>query len=340
MLHDGSDGHEGWLYHFADGVAVTEDGTPVDLQPAEAPTGQNPNPNQSPSPNPSPSPNRSRSRSRNPSQNRSQSPNPNRSQSQNPNQNPNPSPNPTATAIPAPEAAVDDGADVPSFVEYSPTNVLLYVLGGIFVIAAVLGVLRVFSAVDGGASNDWVSAIAFGAIAVAALGVMAAWEPTVVSVREGVLEVSRGSRSQEADLRDPAVQAETSGAPSSPGWKVLVRRPNEKPIVVRGSQVRRRQFARIVEFHQAHPQPPGGAAATSRTTGATELLGHADVVPGAPERHLSHPGHMCMLKGAPPPHGRRGTTRRGGRGWGGGSRPPGRRRRGGRSAPRIEPASR
>ena len=38
-----------------------------------------------------------------------------------------------------------------------------------------------------------------------------------------------------------------------------------------------------------------------------------------------------MLKGAPPPHGRRGTTRRGGRGWGGGSRPPGRRRRAGRS---------
>jgi hypothetical protein len=153
-------------------------------------------------------------------------------------------------------APVDDGADVPAFVEYSPNNVLLYVLGAIFVIAAVLGVLRVFSAVRDGDGNDWASAIAFGAIALAALGVIAAWEPTIVSVREGVLEVTRGSRRREADLRDPAVRAQTSGKPSSPSWKVVVQRHEDKPIVVRGNQVRRRQFARIVEFHQAHPRPP------------------------------------------------------------------------------------
>ncbi len=154
---------------------------------------------------------------------------------------------------PEPEAVADDGADIPPFVSYSPSDVRLYVLGGVFVVASIVAVLTVFPAVEEGSTNGMVRAGAFLVIALAALWAMLAWEPTVVSVREGVLAVSRGSRTREADLRDPAVSVETSGNPSSPTSTVTVRQPDAKPIVIRGNQVRRRQFARIISYHQAHP---------------------------------------------------------------------------------------
>ncbi|MBV9832475.1 MAG: hypothetical protein JOZ82_12860 [Marmoricola sp.] len=141
--------------------------------------------------------------------------------------------------------------------EYSPSNALLYGLGAVFVVASVLAVLALFPAIEHGAANDWVRTIAFGVIALAALWSMVAWEPSVVTVRDGTLEVGRGSGVEKADLRDPAVRAETSGGPSSAGWKLTVHRPDDqKPLVVRGNQVRRRQFERIVSYHQAHPHEP------------------------------------------------------------------------------------
>ncbi len=137
--------------------------------------------------------------------------------------------------------------------EYSPSHLRLYVLAGVFVGASVVAVLMIFLAVQDGTSNSLLRAGAVLAIALAAAWLMLGWEPTVVSVRDGVLEVSRGSRGQRADLRDPRVTAESSGKPASPGWKLTVNRPEEKAIVIRGNQVRRRQFARIVAWHQAHP---------------------------------------------------------------------------------------
>ena len=132
-------------------------------------------------------------------------------------------------------------------------------LGGVFVGASVISVLMIFLAVQDGTTNSLLRAGALLLIALAAAWLMLGWEPTVVSVRDGVLEISRGSRGQQADLRDPSVTAESSGKPGSPAWKLTVKRPDAKPIVVRGNQVRRRQFARIVAWNQAHPRSDGDA---------------------------------------------------------------------------------
>jgi hypothetical protein len=151
------------------------------------------------------------------------------------------------------EAELTDEADFPSFVEYSPSHLPLYALGAVFVGASVISVLMIFLAVQDGTTNSLLRAGAVLLIALAAAWLILGWEPTVISVRDGLLEVSHGSRGQKADLRDPNVVAESSGKPGSPAWKLTVRRPNGKPIVVRGYQVRRRPFARIVAWHQAHP---------------------------------------------------------------------------------------
>ena len=66
----------------------------------------------------------------------------------------------------------------------------LYVLGAVFVGASVISVLMIFLAVQDGNANSLVRAGAVLVIALAALWLMLGWEPTVVSVRDGVLEVS------------------------------------------------------------------------------------------------------------------------------------------------------
>jgi hypothetical protein len=166
---------------------------------------------------------------------------------------------PEAAVEPEPEAETQltpeqtDEADFPSFVEYSPSHLPLYALGAVFVAASVISVLMIFLAVQDGTTNSLLRAGAVLVIALAAAWLILGWEPTVVSVRDGLLEVSHGSRGQKADLRDPHVIAESSGKPGSPAWKLTVRRPEGKPIVVRGYQVHRRPFARIVAWHQSHP---------------------------------------------------------------------------------------
>ncbi len=116
----------------------------------------------------------------------------------------------------------------------------------------------IFLAVQDGTTNSLLRAGAVLVIALASAWLMLGWEPTVVSVRDGVLEVNNGSRGQQADLRDPNVVADSSGKPASPAWKLTVKRPDAKPIVVRGYQVHRRPFARIVAWHQTHQRPDEG----------------------------------------------------------------------------------
>lgn len=221
--HEAQDGvgHEGWLYHFADGVTVDAAGTPVDVAAATA----------APALSAEPGPAH--------------------------HECPLDASGPTTSALsaePEAEPTREPAAGIPAFVEYSPTNLPSYLFGAVFVVASVAAVLSTLLALEDGTHDSVVRAGALAVIAGVAWAALMTWHPTVVMVRDGVLEVSRGARARSADLRDPDTEVVQGGNPRSPLWQVTVRRPDQRPIVVRGHQVRRRQLARILDHHAAEPR--------------------------------------------------------------------------------------
>jgi hypothetical protein len=77
------------------------------------------------------------------------------------------------------------------------------------------------------------------------------WAPPIVSVSNGLLELSRGSSSESWDLRDPDTEITFRGRPSSPRWRAVLRGENGKPVTISARHVDAAQFTEIVEHYQA-----------------------------------------------------------------------------------------
>ena len=135
--------------------------------------------------------------------------------------------------------------------EYSPTSVRGYLLGGVFLIASVAGVLTLFVAVSQDSTPALVIAGGCGVLAVVASWALASWKPTVVSIREGVLDVERGDHTERFELTDPSTVVEFNGKPGSPTWTAMIKRANGPRTILRSNQVKPRQFERIVRHHRA-----------------------------------------------------------------------------------------
>lgn len=154
--------------------------------------------------------------------------------------------------------------DVPRFVEYTPTAVRAYLLGGVFVVAAVAAVLTAFVAISESSTAALVIASACGALGLVAWWALLGWRPTVVSIREGVLEIARGDHTETFELTSPTTSVEFRGRPGSPSWTAVVRHQNGPRTMLRPSQVKPRQFERIVRHYRPAAKAPE-AGATSPT---------------------------------------------------------------------------
>ncbi len=139
--------------------------------------------------------------------------------------------------------------DVPAFVEYTPGPLRGYLLGAVFVVAAVAGVLTSFIAISEQSTAALVVAAGCFALGLVAWWALLSWRPVVVTVREGTLEITRGEHGDTFDLTDPATVVEFRGRPG-PTWTALVRHANGPRTVLRSSHVKPRQFERIVRHHR------------------------------------------------------------------------------------------
>lgn len=170
-----------------------------------------------------------------------------------------PDPEPDATPEPdtAPETDHQEGRGnkaVPAFVEYSSGDAPRYVAGAVLLVASVAAVLVLVSAIaDSSGSGVFVAAL-LALLAAGASWVLTRWEPTVVTVRDGRLEVTRGDDGDYFDLRDPATEVHLDGNPSSPTWRARFSEPEGSRATLRRTQVKARQFVDIVEHHRAHAE--------------------------------------------------------------------------------------
>lgn len=323
--HDGSDatGHEGWLYHYADGTIVDADGTVYEY--AATPAAPEPEPSPQPAVDPEPvtmptqdvrpepehhseheashepeedaaptdeheaAPEHEAGTEDEPAQ---VDPAPvtmltdheQPSADQDPRPEPEPGhaavdPEPVAMLSPEPERDPEHSDDaehqtapdtdhqpddedhhqeergsraVPAFVEYSSGDAPRYVAGAVLLVASVVAVLVLVSAIaDSSGSGVFVAAL-LALLAAGASWVLTRWEPTVVTVRDGRLEVTRGDDGDYFDLRDPATEVHLDGNPSSPTWRARFSEPEGSRATLRRTQVKARQFVDIVEHHRAH----------------------------------------------------------------------------------------
>lgn len=171
-------------------------------------------------------------------------------------------------AVP-PEDSADASADatheeqaetvyVPGFIEYSPSNLLRYVSGGLFAIASIAAVMTIFYAVQAASTPHFLLGGLFVLISLVAAWVLLSWEPTVVSIREGILEVARGPHGLQVDLRDPRTKVDLGSNVGSPFWRMAVHRAGAEDLTIRAGQVKARQFAAIVQHYLAHPRRKPG----------------------------------------------------------------------------------
>ena len=144
--------------------------------------------------------------------------------------------------------------------EYSPTNVRGYLLGSVFLVSAVAGVLTAFVALSEDSTPAMVIAGGCGVLALVSSWALVSWKPTVVSIRGGVLEITRGGHSDRFELEDPSTVVEFTGRPGSPAWTAMVKHANGPRTILRSSHVKPRQFERIVRHHRARREPGAGGA--------------------------------------------------------------------------------
>ncbi len=147
-------------------------------------------------------------------------------------------------------------AQIPDFVEYTPSELHSYTFCAVLVLAAVAAVAAV---------AGWA---------------LASWTPPVVSIRDGVLEVARGSREEYFNLRDPETRVVLGKQPGSPSWRTTLARPDGHTTVIGTRHVKASHFTRIVQHHRSRlrsPETPAG----NRSPGNREH---------APERTRTSPG--------------------------------------------------
>ncbi len=145
---------------------------------------------------------------------------------------------------------------MPRFVEYSPTHLRGYLLGGVFVVAAVAAVITLFVAVSDDSSSALVVAGGCIVLALVAWWALLGWKPTVVTIEEGVLEVTRGGHTERFELTEPSTSVTFAGRPGSPSWAATIRNDNGPRTVLRPSHVKPRQFERIVRHYRATSGSP------------------------------------------------------------------------------------
>ena len=146
--------------------------------------------------------------------------------------------------------------DVPRFVEYSPTHLRGYLLGGVFVVAAVAAVITLFVAVSDNSSAALVVAGGCLVLALVAWWALLGWKPTVVTIEEGALEVTRGGHTERFELTEPSTSVTFAGRPGSPSWAATIKNDNGPRTVLRSSHVKPRQFERIVRHYRGTSGSP------------------------------------------------------------------------------------
>jgi hypothetical protein len=280
VLHEGDgDAFAGWLYHYADGTMVDAEGVEYALPEPEVGPGTEPEagpgaePEAGPEPEAVPEPRLSvvapppaEPEPREPPQLAVVETPPDESVAEpepeaEPELEPEPEPEPEPQPEPGPEPSdkapaqkpveAERPSDIPRFVEYSPTHVRGYLLGGVFVAASVAAVLTLFVAISDSSAPALVIAGGCMLLALVSWWALLGWKPTVVTIEEGVLDVSRGGHSERFELTDPATVVDFAGRPGSPTWTATVRNNNGPRTVLRPSQVKPRQFERIVRHHRA-----------------------------------------------------------------------------------------
>jgi hypothetical protein len=76
------------------------------------------------------------------------------------------------------------------------------------------------------------------------------WTPAIVSISNGILEISRGSAADSWDLAHEETDLAYSGKPASRSWKATLTGNDGKKHVITRSAVDPEQFVEIVEHYR------------------------------------------------------------------------------------------
>ena len=152
-------------------------------------------------------------------------------------------PEPVSEPVPEPDL-------LPDYVEYRSGSLPRVVLAGLFLVTVVAAVLLLFWSVSVSSGTGTFAAVTLGAAAGMLWWAMLAADPTVVSVSQGVLEVTRGDQAVRVDLRSTRTRVDLGLDVRSPRWRTVVRLPGQADIVIRRRQVNVREFVAIVGHHR------------------------------------------------------------------------------------------
>ena len=153
--------------------------------------------------------------------------------------------------LPGPELqrTPEQSAAVPAFVEYTPSGAMAYVLGGVVVVASVAAVVTLVAASTEPDPGGLLLGIFFGALAALAEWALSNWTPTIISIRNGDLALSRGTHVQHIDLRDAETQFGPGEKPGFRRWRTTITDREGHKAVIGAWQVKARHFTEIVEYH-------------------------------------------------------------------------------------------
>jgi hypothetical protein len=142
-----------------------------------------------------------------------------------------------------------DAEPVPRFVEFQPAGSLTYLFMALFVAFAIGAVVTIFWAVSAGGTPAVVSAVGLTLLAMATWWALLNWTPAIVSISNGVLEISRGSDAVTWDLGDESTSIVTSGKTDSRAWKAVLKDEAGKSHTLTPSNVDPEQFMTIVDHY-------------------------------------------------------------------------------------------
>ncbi len=175
-------------------------------------------------------------------------------------------------SAPREETGDDPGTgSVPSFVEYRQSEAWRWLIGAAFAVLSVLAVVVVFAAVARPSGRAFAFALVITAAAGLAWWAFLNWSPTIVSISNGILEVTHGDRATSVELCDAADRLELSGDPGSRSWRAVVQRPEGGQLTIRARQVKTAEFQSIVRHHA----DPGTHRSAPREAHADDLRGEA-----------------------------------------------------------------
>lgn len=162
-----------------------------------------------------------------------------------------------------PPAVADPATgSVPSFVEYRQSEAWRWLIGAAFAVLSVLAVVAVFAAVGQPSGRRTAFALVATAAACLAWWALLNWAPMIVSISNGVLEVTHGDRATSVDLGTASDRLELSGEPGSRAWRAVVRRPEGGQLTIHARRVDTAEFTSIVQHYAdgADLRPEPGTA--------------------------------------------------------------------------------